>query len=303
MVRVTQRGVALTNLQGLNRNLAQVSKLQQQLTSGRVITRPSDSPTGTNRAMETRSQRAANDQYARNISDGKTWLDTADGTLTTMLSQVGRVRDLTVQGLNSGSLSPEAAKAVGAEVAQLRTSLLSLANTAVQGRPVFGGVTSARNAYDPVTGAYQGRGGTAAEPAVANTRRISASATVRVEVSGAEAFGDPTQGDDLFAVVDKIASSVVSDPSALSTQLTALDAAISRMTTAVADVGARSARLDTAQQTTADRALTLTSQLAEVEEVDLPKTIMELNMQQVGYQAALSVSAKTVAQSLVDFLR
>ena len=50
-MRITQRAVALTSLQGLNRNLDAVGKLQQQLTSGRLINAPSDSPTGTNRAM------------------------------------------------------------------------------------------------------------------------------------------------------------------------------------------------------------------------------------------------------------
>ena len=58
-MRITQRAVALTSLQGLNRNLDAVGKLQQQLTSGRLINAPSDSPTGTNRAMQTRADQAA----------------------------------------------------------------------------------------------------------------------------------------------------------------------------------------------------------------------------------------------------
>ena len=74
-MRITQRAVALTSLQGLNRNLDAVGKLQQQLTSGKLITMPSDSPTGTNRAMQTRADQAAAAQQARNISDAKSWLD------------------------------------------------------------------------------------------------------------------------------------------------------------------------------------------------------------------------------------
>jgi flagellin-like hook-associated protein FlgL len=40
-----------------------------------------------------------------------------------------------------------------------------------------------------------------------------------------------------------------------------------------------------------------------VEDVDMPKTIMALSLQQTGYQAALSVASKSLQTSLVDFLR
>ena len=63
------------------------------------------------------------------------------------------------------------------------------------------------------------------------------------------------------------------------------------------------ARLESAQQNNLDRQLTLKTSLASVEEIDLPRTIMELNMTQTGYQAALSATAKAIQPSLVDFLR
>src|SRR3954471_1328211 len=103
-MRVTQRAIALTSLQGLNRNLGAVGKLQEQLTSGRQINKPADSPTGTNRAMQTRSDQAATDQYKRNITDAKGWMEQTDSVLQTMLNQARRVRDLTVQGNSTGGV-------------------------------------------------------------------------------------------------------------------------------------------------------------------------------------------------------
>src|SRR4051794_22396940 len=104
-MRVTQRSIALTSLQGLNRNQEAVSKLQQQLTSGKTISKPSDDPTGTNSAMQTRQEIAGAAQYARNISDGMSQLDATDSALQNMVAQVHRVRDLTVQGANTGTMS------------------------------------------------------------------------------------------------------------------------------------------------------------------------------------------------------
>src|SRR5919112_3062393 len=155
-MRITQRAVALTSLQGLNRNLDALGKLQTQLTSGRLINAPSDSPTGTNRAMQTRSEQAAVAQQARNISDAQSWLDQTDSTLRTMLETTRRVRDLTVQGLNGGALTDEARQALSVEVTSLREGLLALANTKSQGRPLFGGITAGPVAYDTATGGYVG---------------------------------------------------------------------------------------------------------------------------------------------------
>jgi flagellin-like hook-associated protein FlgL len=293
-MRITQRAVALTSLQGLNRNLDAVGKLQQQLTSGRLINAPSDSPTGTNRAMQTRGDQAANDQHSRNITDAKSWLEQTDSTMQEMLDTARRVRDLTVQGSSTGSNSPVSAQAIATEVKSLRDGLLSLANRTIGGRPLFGGVTPGQKAYD-ATGTFVGQSG----PPV--TRRVSDTEVIRVDITGPEAFGPA--GADVFAIADRIATDVVANPAALTTHLADLDAAMKGMLTAVADVGSRAARVEREEQVNADRALTLSSQLAETENIDLPNTIMRLEMQKVGYEAALSATAKALQPTLLDYLR
>jgi flagellar hook-associated protein 3 len=252
-MRITQRAVALTSLQGLNRNLDAFGKLQEQLTSGKTISKPSDSPTGTNRSLQIRSDQAAATQHARNISDAKSWLEQTDGTLRTMLDTVRRVRDLTVQGLNEGAASPSSQQALATEVASLREGLLDLANTQIQGRPIFGGLTVGGQAYD-AAGVYRGVAGDL-------TRRISDTELLRVDLNGDQAFGAPP--NDLFAVVGAIAADMTADPAALEGHLTALDGIRESMQSSVADIGARGARLERVEQINADRTLTLGSQLAE----------------------------------------
>src|SRR5688572_18316035 len=219
-MRITQRAVALTSLQGLNRNLDAVGKLQQQLTSGRLISAPSDSPTGTNRAMQTRGDQAAVAQQSRNLTDAQSWLEQTDSALQTMLSTTRRVRDLTVQGLNTGAAAEVSQQALATEVKSLREGLLSLANLQIQGRPLFGGVTSGGQAYDPTNGNWVGQGGA---PATHVNRRVSDTEKIRVDISGPEAFGDPT--NDLFDVVGKIAADMTSPTasSALAVHLADLD--------------------------------------------------------------------------------
>lgn len=304
-MRVTQRSIALTSLQGLGRSLDAINRLQQQLTSGKVINTPSDSPVGTNKAMQLRRSQAANDQYALNITDGTGQLDTTDSALQSMLSLVHKVRELTVQGLNEGGLSADARQNIRTELLGLRESMLGVANTAINGRPVFGGVTTGQQAYDPATGTYLGVGGAGGGPVYPVNRRVGDTTVVRTDITGPEAFADPTGVDpDLFALVQKIADDVVAaDPSPLGDDLSTLDRAQSRLLTAAADIGTRAARLDQAAQVNADRKLSLQSQLADVENIDLPKTIMELQMQKTGYQAALAATAQAIQPTLLDFLR
>jgi flagellin-like hook-associated protein FlgL len=293
-VRITQRAVALTSLQGLNRNLDAVGKLQEQLTSGRLINAPSDSPTGTNRAMQTRAEQSAVAQQGRNISYAKGWLEQADSSIREMLDTTRRVRDLTVQGLNTGAVSDASQQALAIEVASLRDGLLSLANTTVQGRPLFGGVTPGSKAYN-ADGTWAGLAG----PPI--TRRLSESEKVRVDLTGPEAFGPA--GSNLFDIVERISTNLTTDPVALATDLADLDTAIKRMSTSVADIGARASRVDRAEQLNFDRSMTLTAQLGETENIDLPNTIMKLQMQQVGYEAALAATAKAISPTLLDYLR
>jgi flagellin-like hook-associated protein FlgL len=295
-MRITQRAVALTSLQGLNRNLDAVGKLQQQLTSGRLINAPSDSPTGTNRAMQTRGDQAAVAQQGRNLSDARNWLEQTDSTLRTMIDTSRKVRDLTVQGLNTGAQSDVAQKALATEVTSLREGLLSLANLTIQGRPLFGGVTSGGKAYDTGTGNWVGQDGTPV------TRRVSDTEKLRVDMTGPEAFGPATK--DLFKIVQSIADDLVSGvPGALEVHLADLDVVMNQMSSAVADVGTRASRVERLTLINSDRAISLTQQLGETENIDLPNTIMRLQMQQVGYEAALSATSKALQPTLLDYLR
>ena len=300
-MRITQRAVTLTSLQGLNSNLAALAKMQQQLTSGKTISQPSDDPTGTNTSMITRQGMAGVTQQARNISDGSTFLDATDSALQDILDQVQRVRDLTVQALNTGSQDTNSNQAIATEVTGVRQSMLGQANQVVQNRPLFGGVTSGSKAYDD-TGAYVGVGGANGIPVKPITRRVSDVETIRADITGPEAFGDPASGKDLFSVVSNIAAHV-GDTTALTADLADLDKVMDGMKTALADVGTRQARMETAANVNSSQQLTLQTQLQNTENVDMPKTIMELQMQQTGYQASLSATAKALPPSLVDFLR
>jgi flagellar hook-associated protein 3 FlgL len=218
-----------------------------------------------------------------------------ESALSSSSTLLNRARDLTVQGLNTGTGSAQSNAALATEVEQIRDSLIAYANTKFLDRPVFGGTTAGSAAYDSTTGAYVGNDG--------QTMRTVASGTkVRVDTTGPQAFG--TGDTEIFTVLQSIADGLrAGDTTALSDSLTKLDTAGNVLRTAVSDVGARYNRITQAKESAQDRLLSVTSQLSDIEDIDLPKTIMEMQLQQTSYQAALAASAKVIQPSLIDFLR
>jgi len=297
--RYTQRLMVDRSLASLQAGLGRLARTQEQLHTGRVINRPSDSPTGTNAAMRLRSEAATQTQYARNAEDGLGWLGQIDSTVTGMLTQVNRARDLALQGASTGSTDQFSREALATEVEQIRSALLGQANTRYLGRPVFGGVTAGRDAYDPVTGGFVGQ--PVAGPGTTVQRTVAAGVQVRVDVTGPEVFGTGTE--DVFAVLDDVATHLRTDPAALGADLDRLDTALQRMRTAAADVGTRYGRLEQAAQTAKDVTLDLQASLSEVENVDLAKATVDLQLQEVAYQAALATTGRVLQPTLLDFLR
>jgi flagellar hook-associated protein 3 FlgL len=293
-VRITQSSIAASTLANLQSGLARNARLQEQLSSGKVINRASDSPSGTVSSLALRAQIGANEQYSRNARDGKAWLSTVDDTLQAVNSRLQRVRELALRGSSTGNMDLTSRQAIAQEVTSLKGELMGLANTTYAGRPVFGGTTSGPQAFDPATYSYVGDGGQV-------LRRLDARSTVEVAASGTAVFGDGATS--VFALLDDLADSVVNDPASVAANLTALDGRSAGVLQTLTDVGVRYNRVDSAATTADDAVLSLKTTLSGVEDIDLPKTIMDLQLQQTTYQAALSATAKVLQPSLMDFLR
>jgi len=294
LTRVTQGMMTSHSLSAMQTSLSRLAKLQEQLSTGRVLNRPSDSPTGTTSAMRIRSSIADVKQYGRNAQDGNGWLTTLDSALTSANDQVLRARDLALQGANEGVAGQAARDALAAEVDQIRAGLITTANSDYLGRPVFGGVTAGADAYD-ATGTYVGTPG-------AVNRTVADGTTVRVDVDGSAAFG--ATGSSVFDHLAALSTALRSgDQATISASISALDADRDRITTTQTEVGSRQNRVEAAIQAASDDELQLTTSLSDVENADLPKTTVDLQMQQVAYQAALGATSKVIQHSLLDFLR
>jgi flagellar hook-associated protein 3 FlgL len=295
-IRMTQASISRSVMTNLQAGLTKLSTLQEQLSSGRLINRPSDNPSGTVSAMQFRAEITRTTQYQRNCEDALGWLGAADDVLNSALGPMNRIRELAVSGISAAS-SPEARNALAAEVDQLREHLLTIANSRYLGRPLFGGTTGNADAYvKDALGTITFNGDTGNV-----TRSIAANTQLSVNLQAEDVFG--AAGSDLFQVLADISDHLRNDPSQLGADLDKIDAANKRLLNALADVGARYHRVEAMREAAEKSLASLTNGLTEVENIDLPKTIIDLQLQEVAYQAALGAAARIIQPSLLDFLR
>lgn len=297
--RITHGTLSRTVLTNLQHSLGRMERLQGQLSSGKAVSRPSDSPVATVSALQYRADVRRTEQLSRNASDALDWLGTADTTLTASLGLVGQARELVLQGMTATS-DAESRAALAAEIDGLRENLLGLANATYLNRPVFAGTSDATSAYDPA-GAYQG---TAPGPGAMVLRTVAPGVQVPVNLTGPEVFGGPpTASPQLFAVLEGLSAKLKANDGNLAADLGRLDTARLNVQNRLSEVGARYNRVETLRARAEDALITMRTGLSEVEDIDLPKTLIEVQMQEVAYQAALNAGARVVQPSLLDFLR
>lgn len=113
-------------------------KTTNQISTGRRITKPSDDPVGTTRAMDFRTRLTEMAQYIDNSERAISWLNCTDDALMTVTNYLQRVRELVIAGAN-GSLTLEARLAYANEIDVIRDGIMQVANTNIDNRYIFGG--------------------------------------------------------------------------------------------------------------------------------------------------------------------
>src|SRR5688572_24025678 len=103
-MRITQGLLYSRALNDVQRGLFRYSQLQQEVASGRRISRPSDDPAAALRVLPLRSDIRNLEQLSGNVSLARETLDTSTASLEDASTLMQRVRELTTQASN-GTMS------------------------------------------------------------------------------------------------------------------------------------------------------------------------------------------------------
>ena len=137
-LRITNKMLSDNFLSDVNRNLQNMQKLQQQMTSGKEISKPSDDPFKVARTMQLNSDIDANNQYNSNITDSINTLSTADTALGQAGEVLKRIKELLISTGNAG-YSQDQKTAIKNEINQRISQFSQILNTNFDGKYLFGG--------------------------------------------------------------------------------------------------------------------------------------------------------------------
>lgn len=135
-MRVTNSMMITNMLANLSKNLNNMSRKQDELSTGKKVIFASDNPVAAAKIMKFKTDIADMYQYNTNIRDGKAWLDASEASIAEAGQVLQRVRELMVQSAN-GTNTPDDLLKINEEVVQLKGHLISGANANFAGRYLF----------------------------------------------------------------------------------------------------------------------------------------------------------------------
>lgn len=293
-MRVTQGMLASNSLKNLSNSYTQMGKYQDQLSTGKKITKPSDDPVVAMKGMYYRSNLTEVEQYKRNLSEAYLWMENSESGVEQVNDSLQRVRELTVQG-STGTLSETDKQAIAREIEQIKEDIVSVANTQVAGRYIFNGTnTSVAPVSDSGTGAPQ---------ANLNTRdysvEVSRGVSLKANINSENVFGQKLF-DTLQAIQESLDGEATGD---LNNLLSDLDKQMDVLSSERSELGARYNRLEMVESRIDQQEVVANRILSDNEDADIERVITDLTTQESVHRAALSVGARIIQPTLMDFLR
>lgn len=137
-MRITNNMIIDRMINTLNQNMEKMDTLQNQLSTGKKISMPSDDPIVAAKALKLRTDVSEIGQFQKNAEDARSWADITESTLGSVGDVLQRARELAVQASNGTNGSTDD-KAIAQEASQLYQELIKLSNTNFAGRYIFSG--------------------------------------------------------------------------------------------------------------------------------------------------------------------
>lgn len=297
-VRVTQTMLNSNMLRNLSRSMGQMDKLQMQLSSGRLINRPSDDPVIASRGIHYRSALAENEQYQRNADEAQSWMELTDKSMDEAGSILQRVRELVVYSGN-GTLEGSSFEAMAKEIRQIKEQMGTIVNQTMGSRYIFAGTDTQTPPYDVANGQFVNT----------NSKEIklemSEGVLVPININPQSVFnfkGIAGTGDNIFQLLDKMATQLESGQDATSF-LGELDDQMDNFLAERATLGARMNRIELVQGRLQEQELSVNELMSKNEDADVAEVITNLKTQENVHRAALGAGAQIIQPSLLDFLR
>jgi len=300
-MRVTNQMMASNFIMNLNTHLEKLNRLQEEISSGKRVNKPSDDPSSAPKIMEIEHQLKMNDQYKKNIQNGISRLNDTESYLNNLQNIVTRARDLAIQGSNA-TLSRDDMEGMAIEVNHILEETVSLSNKKSFEDYLFAGTygkepfKATRNGDGEIVGVQP-----AGDVSGKVYRQVNANEKIQINIENKNLFaGDQTIFEDLIDLRDALREGDKDKVADVIGQLNnRLDTIIERMS----EVGVKMNALDDRNNLIETENLSLSQFLGDLQDTDIAQAIVNYQQEQLAYQAALQAGGQMLQQTALNFLK
>ncbi|MBS4204955.1 flagellar hook-associated protein FlgL [Lederbergia citrea] len=292
-MRVTNGMISSSVMFNINQSYSRLDKLFEQAQTQKKISRPSDDPVIAMKGMFYRTNVIEVEQFKRNFSEARNWVETTDSAIGEASKVMERIRELTVQASNE-TYDEGQLQAVAEEIGQLKEHIKSIANARVGDKYIFNG-TDTQTAPVATNGNINFTGGNV-------NFELAKGIFVPVNMNGSNVF--EANGESVFSMLADLETELRSgNTQAVGGFLDKIDASAGKMLSARAELGARTNRLDFMEERIDNQEIIAKRIMSDNEDIDFEKVIMEFKAQEAVHNAAMAVGARIIQPTLMDFLR
>ena len=291
----------LANVQG---NLA---KTQEQLSTGKQITKPSDEPDKASLVTRLESEIARQKSYQESIKAIEIRRKAEETALNSTSDVMFRMKELAVQAAND-TLGAADRKTIALEMTELRNQILSLANSQdSNGNYLFAGSRVSQMPFSPdAKGVIVYKGDQARMVVgVGDNRRMNQN------IPGSDAFINVVRDDGkggrvgigfFQAMGDLIEAVKSSNRVAIQRGISEIDTLQQGLSDATAQVGTDLNVVDSQNNVLDEITLRLKTTMSDIQDLDYTEAITKMNKDQLALEAAQSSFAKISKLSLFNYI-
>jgi flagellar hook-associated protein 3 FlgL len=306
-MRITQTMLSRNMLDTINLNRNKMNTSSVKLATGKEIQKSSDDPVRFTQALKYNQAIKKNDQYLRNITDAKAWIDFSIDTLTQINDKLFKAKEIATQGAD-GTFGEKERITLGNDINNILNDVLDLTNSSYLGKFIFGGTYTQGESKpftleedeDPLTGAplgtyyvdYHGNDSSI-------TRRIAESYDINVSVSG-----DEIQSTGIFNSLISLREALNNnDTGIINANIDLIRSASDELSNKITNLGSNKSQITLTQSRLETANVNLASYLSQTEDTDMAATIAKYSSEEMAYQVALQATSSVINMNILDFIR
>lgn len=324
-MRITNASMVRSHLYDTQNNLTNMSKINQQISTGKVINTVSDDPHKAIKIMNINNEIKYTEKYNYNIDETVGWMNTTDGALDNVGNLLGEIKE-TILKVGNGTYSQNEMKSLNEDMNEKIKQLADTLNSTHGGKYLFGGSSVD---YAPITVIENPDGTVKLEfskdkngQTIPNTddlkADISSGINIDYNISVGEILNIKDGNGNTVNLLDEInnLSTLMNDIANGDEQTAAkaketllndtkgkIDTLFDHVVNERTSLGVRVSTAEKIKELNDEDILNIQDVLSKTQDTDVVEKFIELKSAEMIYQASIQVGAKLIQPTILDYIR